>query len=125
MRQGADYTPAQIAAMQRNIRAGFLAQNPSYAAYLKAKTWWGRNTTDGQIYNALSNSEFAAVDDLAQQDVQPTDSVLTSGVSSDPYFDPSSSMGLSDLGLGTLSPTGSLPSLSTSLDAGTPTPAVG
>lgn len=104
-RQGSDYTPKQIAKMQKAIRANFLVQNPSYAQYLKAKTWWGRHTTDGQIYNALGNSEYAAIDDLAQADVSAPDSVLISGTSSDtttPYFDPASNMGLTSQSLGSV-----------------------
>lgn len=125
MRQGTDLSPKQISAEQKALRAMFLAQNPAYAQYIKAKTWWGRNTTDGQIYNALNNSEYAAVDDLAQQDVAAQDSLLLSGTpGSDPYFDPAANMGLADLGNGTLGALGSVDPYFNSIDgssaSGTP-----
>jgi hypothetical protein len=65
---------------------------------------WSKNSTAGQIYTSLNNSEFAAQDDLAAADGLSS-SLLTAGTSSDPYFDPAMNMGLTDMGLGTLSPT--------------------
>jgi len=106
LRQSAALTPKQINILQKRIRANFLAKNLSYAQYLKAKTWWGKNTSDGQIYNAISNSEYSAVDDLYSAGVPATSSALMSGTSSDPFFDPASNMGLVDLGSGNLSSAG-------------------
>lgn len=97
LRQNAPETPATIARMQRALRENFLANNPVYANYLKVKTAWQKTNPYGQMYKSLNNAEYAAQEDLAQAD-QLSDSVLTSGTSSDPYFDPASNMGLADLG---------------------------
>jgi len=83
VRTSASYSPRQIAAMERSIRAQFLAQNPAYAAFLKTRTKWEKNTTVGQLYSALNNSEYAAVSDMQVAGVIPSDSLVLSGTSID------------------------------------------
>lgn len=103
IRQSSAYTPQQITAIEKAVRAQFLAMNPAYANWLKAKLNWEKNTKIGQIYLASNASEYQAVQDMtstAQQSV--ADQVLYSGTSIDPATptsNPSQPMGLPSMGL--------------------------
>jgi hypothetical protein len=95
VRVSAAYSPQQISSIERGIRAQFLAQNPAYAAWLKTRSSWEKNTTDGQLYLALNNSEYAAVADMQAAGVIPSESLLLAGGSTDnSMLDPSTQLGL-------------------------------
>lgn len=95
IRTTAEYSPRQIAAIERGVRLQFLRANPAYAAWLTAKTNWGKYSTNGQIYNAMNNSEYAAVDDMQSAGVISNNSLLISGTSADNTpMDPGSNLGL-------------------------------
>jgi hypothetical protein len=98
IRQSAAYTPRQITAIEKAVRDQFLAMNPGYANWLKAKLNWEKNTNIGQVYLATNASEYQAVQDMTTAAQQTSaDQVLYSGTSIDPTAptsDPSQPMGL-------------------------------